>query len=280
MSAKYQIKIPATGVTATTINIPINLEPYIVDQSELINTKFIDVEVEKSINPIFDYEKVRLIPTLTGITNNTLTLTKVKNVTYNAKFVSSASFPIGQTVYSDIGMVNDDIKFGKKRFESSFLNLSFYDTDRATDQRLLALMDIYPRLSAADIQGPLDPTPGLPKAANQIPVSFTLTDPIKNPAGFAEGYHLYHFKDEISIDLPKELYMRARFNNAATGKQTNMITEGQAFTIDNLVNKLYTRYVLYRNATGYYYVVDDTYSNNIVTTAQDITINLYEIQAL
>jgi len=280
MSAKYQIKIPATGVTATTINIPINLEPYIVDQSELIKSKFIDVEVEKSINPIFDYEKVRLIPTLTGITNNVMTVTKVKNVTYNAKFVSSGSFPSGQTVYSDIGISNDDIKFGKKRFESSFLNLSFYDTDRATDQRLLAIMDIFPRLTSGDIQGPNDPNYGLPKPANQIPVSFTLTDPIMNPAGFAEGYHLYHFKDEISINLPKELFMRARFNNAATGKQTNMITEGQAFTIDNLVNKLYTRYVLYRNATGYYYVVDDTYSNNIVTTAQDITINLYEIQAL
>jgi hypothetical protein len=34
-------------------------------------------------------------------------------------------------------------------------------------------------------------------------------------------------------------------------------------TIDNLVNNLYTRYVLTRTSNGYYYNIDPTYSTNI-----------------
>lgn len=275
MSAKYKIKIPASGITGSTIVIPINLEPALGGQCELIDKKFIEVEVEKAINPILDYEKVRLTPTVTGITNNLMTHTQVGRMMYNVKFTSSTSFPTGPTMYSDIGISNDDIKFGKKRFENSFLSLSFYDSDRPTDQRLISFINIFPRLTINDVQAS-----GLPKPANQIPVSYMLSNPIKNPEGFAEGYYVYHFKDEIEINLPKVLYMRARYNNASTGKSTNLITEGQAFTIDNLVNKLYTKYVLYRDATGYYYVVDVNYSNNITIVGQDVTVNLYEIQAL
>ena len=74
--------------------------------------------------------------------------------------------------------------------------------------------------------------------------------------------------------------MRARFNNAANGLITNMMTEGTPYFIDDLVNKLYTKYILYRNNTGYYYAIDETYSNNVSLVGNDLTINLYEIQAL
>jgi len=281
MSAKYQIKIPTqSGVTATTLNIPITLEPAMAGQCELINKKFIEVEVEKSINPILDYEKARLIPTITGTTNNVMTHTQVDRLIYDIKFASAPTFPTGPTTYFDIGITNDDIKFGKKKFENSHVTLSFYDSDKAANQRLMSFINIFPRLTAANIIQPPSQSAGLPLPANQIPVSFMLSDPIKNPDGFAEGYYIYHFKDEIPANLPKVLYMRATYNNASTGKQTNMITEGQAFTIDNLVNKLYTKYVLYRDATGYFYVVDSNYSNNVSIVGQYVTVNLYEIQAL
>ena len=46
-----------SGATATTINIPITMEYQLVDQTDIINTVFVDSEVKKAINPIIDNEK-------------------------------------------------------------------------------------------------------------------------------------------------------------------------------------------------------------------------------
>lgn len=280
MFVNYKIRRSDLSGSATTINIPIVMTPQMTDQSELVKTKFVDVEVEKAINPIFDYEKARFFPIYFPNPNNTNLYFKVQNIIYNAKFLASSGFPSGLSYYGDIGMSDDDIRYGKKRFENSFLNLSFYDSDRATDQRLISYIDVYPRITSNDIQSVGDPKPGLPKPAASIPITFTLSDTVKNPAGFAEGFYLYNYKDEVVSNLPKELYMRARFNNAATGKSVNMMTESTAYYIDELVDKLYTKYVLYRNNTGYYYAIDVNYSNNVVRVGNEITVNIYEIQAL
>ena len=284
MSAKYQIRISnLTGVTDTFINIPIDMTPNMVDQSELVNKKFVDVEVEKSINPILDYEKARFGPIYFDGDNQQ---TDINNIIYDVRFLSASTFPTSASFYSDIDITNDDIKFGKKRFENSFLNLSFYDTDRATDQRLLSFIKIFPRLTTANIQDSGDPTLGLPKPANEIPVTFTLSNPIKNPEGFAEGYYIYNYKDEVTSELPKEIFMRATFNNAANGKTLNLMTEGIAYGIEELVNKLYTKYILHRNSTGYYYAIDETYNTNgglnnvTITNGGDYIVTLYQIQAL
>ena len=178
-------------------------------------------------------------------------------------------------MYSDVSISDDDIKFGKSRFENSFLNLSFYDSDRATDQRLISFINLFPRITTNELA-----TSGLPKPANQIPISFMLTDPILNPEGFAEGFYIYNYKDEVNSGLPKELYMRARFNNASNGKTLNMMTESVPYFINDLVHKLYTKYILYRDNTGYFYAIDETYSNNITRVGNDLTINCYQIQAL
>jgi len=44
----YQININtlSSGTTATTINLPVSLEYQLVDQGELVEKKFVDVEVE------------------------------------------------------------------------------------------------------------------------------------------------------------------------------------------------------------------------------------------
>ncbi len=276
MSAKYTIRISdLTGVTDTMINIPITLTPQMTDQAELVKRKFIDVEVEKSINPILDYEKARFTPIYFPSPSNTNIYTLVRNINYNVRTLGSVGFPTSATMYSEIGMSDDDIRYGKKRYENSFLNLSFYDTDKPTTQRLLSYIDVYPRLMPMNIG-----SNGLPLPANQIPVTFILSNPVRDPNGFAEGFYIYNYRDEVTSNLPKELYMRARFNNASTGKITNMMTEGIPYFIDDLVNKLYTKYVLYRNNTGYYYAIDETYSNNVTLVGNDLTINLYEIQAL
>ena len=51
-----------SGATHLNIDLPIDMNFQIVDNSELIERVFVDTEVEKAINPIVDYDKVRFVP--------------------------------------------------------------------------------------------------------------------------------------------------------------------------------------------------------------------------
>jgi hypothetical protein len=275
---RYTIKIPSSGSTHTHIKLPVNLEYQIVDQGEVIERDFVAVEVENSINPILDYEKARFIPT--DINGNQL-----YNVSYDLRFLSSSDMTVTNN-WADIGMDDTDIKFRKNKWKKSHLKLNFYDSDKGTNQRLISFITIFPTLTKDDVYGLSAPAPLLPstpKPAAEIPLVFRLQDPLTMPEGVAEGYYIYNYRDEVTSDLPKELFMRATFNNAKDGKTTNMSTVPTAEDIDVLVTKLYTKYVLKRNQTGYYYEIDDAQDNvtlaNGGTSTSHLYIKLYEIQA-
>lgn len=277
---KYTVRLK-TFDEDTHFKIPVNLEFASVDQAEVVNRDFVEEEVENAINPIVDYETTRFIPlSSTG--------TVIKDLKYKPIFLDDSGALLNPTYYSNIGFSNDDIKFQKNRFKKSFLRLSFYDSDVPTDQNLVSFITIFCRLQNGDLRAIVDangtpsPLPGIPETASNIPVRFELTDPILQPEGFHEGFHLYYFKNELKKNdaVPKELYMRADFNNAATGKLTRFITTPDTLPINELIGKLHTRYLLTRTNTGYYYSVDPTYNNaqNIVEDGTRLTINLYEIK--
>jgi hypothetical protein len=278
---KYQINISTllSGTTATTINIPINMEYQLVDQTDLVKKVFVDIETEKAINPIIDYEKVRHLPLdLQGLHIDKL----IYNVDLN-----------GLTTYGQIGFTDDDVKYETETFKQTFLNLNFYDSDNPLTQNLISNITLYSELKQIDLN-PLGSTTGVPgqaKPANQISIMYVLESPLLNPRGFAEGYYLYDYKDELNIGDFKYLYMRATFKNAKLGTSTNMMVKNSALPIDDLVHQLYTRYKLVRNSTGYYYEIDDTYqgssaftgTNNVTYTLNpsqnSVMVNLYQIKA-
>jgi len=269
---RYNIRIPESSAsTATTINIPINLEFQMVDQADIIEREFVDVELEKAINPIIDYEKTRFLP----VDSNDNQLEEVR---YCLHFLASSSFPT-ISYYGDIGFVYDDLKFRKNRFKRSFLRLNFYDSDVPTNQRLVSSMTMFPRITNNEIIPIGQPNAGLPLPESQIPVRFSLTDPISNPEGFAEGYHLYHFKDEVLSTMPLELFMRAEYNNAKDGTTTPMMTDSVPYAIDDLMSRLHTKYILKRTNNGYVYEID-TSAGNVNISSTTALVNLYQIQAL
>lgn len=282
MFANYKIRV-MPFVTASTINIPINLEYQVVDNSELVETLFVETEKEKAINKILDYEKINFIP-VDNLDKN------VGYITYNLNFLNTNNILTIPTFYSDILIDSDDIKFRKNYFKQSFVNLSFYDTDNVMTQTLVTEIDIYSTLSKNDFysQGAVPPNiPGQLKPANLIPVRYEITDPSIDSFGFYEGYYLYTYKNEYVInEAPKSLYMRATYFNAKTGKFINMVTEPSAYKINTLINKLHTKYDLFRNTNGYYYTVDTSYSNNVSFSTSsnpnlsDLSIKLYQIQSL
>ncbi len=270
---KINIKTMNSGATATTITFPIDMSFQMVDQAELIEKVFVESEVEKAINPILNYDKVRFMP----ITPNNI---KVNKLIYNVNILDAN----GQYVnfYGKIGFSDDDIKLKKESFKQTFLDLVFFDSDNALTQVPINNLTIFSNLNTTDLE-----TTGQPKPANQIPINFILENPIINPRGFSEGFHLYDYKDGLPIGALKYIYMRATFKNAKTGKAVNLMVTQAPQPIDKLVNELYTRYKLTRSSTGYYYEIDPIYHgnnvtgvNNVIYTENSVVINLYEIKAL
>ena len=286
MLNRYQINVSTlpSGTTATTINIPIMMEYQLVDQAELIERVFVDTEVEKAINPILDYDRVRFVPTSNSGQ-------KITMINYVLQLLDANSNYTGN--YGGIGFEYDDVKFRKNSFFNSFVRLSFFDSDDPYSQNLVAFTTLFCNLKPTD----LEPTSssvtilGLPKPINQIPINFLLEDPLINRKGFAEGFHLYYYKDSLNIGDSKYLYMRASFMNAKSGKQKNLMVKNTPQKIEDLVHEVYTRYKITRTTTGYYYEIDDTYRvdpatsmNNVsystVVGGNEVTVNLYEIKAL
>jgi hypothetical protein len=264
------------------------MEYQIVDNSELIERLFVEAEEQKAVNTILNYDKVRFVPLdKTG--------KQITHITYNLNFLDASNNMQIPTYYSNVDINdpfnNEDIKFERNNFKNSYVKLSFYDSDNAMIQNMVTELDIYSFLTDSDRYGPLNPPPppiiaGTPLPANLIPVRFYLSNPYFIYKGYYDGFYLYNYKDEYVINAPKYLYMKGTYYNAKSGKITNLMTENTKTSIDRLVNKLYTRYKLYRDTTGFYYVVDDTYSTNVSysqttnnTSTSDITINLYQIQA-
>ena len=275
---KININTLKSGTTATTINIPINMEYQLVDQAELIDRVFVEIETEKAINEIIDYEKIRFVPINSA--NN-----QINSITYTVDL-------LGLTTYGSIGFDDNDIKFQKESFKQTFLNLNFYDTNNPMNQNLILNITLFSQLTEFDLV-PLTGSTGIagqPLPANFIKIKYVLENPLLNPLGFSEGYFLYDYKDELNVGDSKYLYMRASFKNAKDGKSTNLMVKNTALPIDELIHQLYTRYVLTRTIDGYYFRIDDSYQgSNILTNTHnvsysnnnnDVTINLYKINAL
>ena len=274
---KININTLKSGTTATTINIPINMEYQLVDQAELIDRVFVEIETEKAINEIIDYEKIRFVP-INSLDN------QINSITYTVDLS-------GLTTYGSIGFDDNDIKFQKESFKQTFLNLNFYDSNNPMNQNLILNITLFSQLTEFDLV-PLNSSTGIagqPLPANFIKIKYVLENPLLNPLGFSEGYFLYDYKDELNVGDSKYLYMRASFKNAKDGKSTNLMVKNTALPIDELIHQLYTRYVLTRTIDGYYFRIDDSYQgSNILTNTHnvsysnnnnDVTINLYKINA-
>jgi hypothetical protein len=294
---KYIVKMPGVDTTlnptGTTLMVPLTLNSQHVDQYDIIKTKFIDVEVENSINPIVDWEQGRFSP-VKDFTNPLGNL--INSITYSLYFLDSAKNFISAT-YSNAEFTDIDIKNRKNGFTKSFLRLNFYDSDNVGKQKLIAFLIIYPRvddkffastnLPTKSFFTPLGSTPwGTMNPVNQINLEFTVGDSIKDKSKDGEGFFLYYYKDEVSATIPKEMFMRASFSNAKTGKvMTLMSTSNNKLFVHELnkatngtanKNNRHTKYVLTKHNTGYYYKVDTNYSSNINILGDIYEINLYE----
>ena len=195
-----------------------------VDNGELIETKFIDDEVDKAINPIVDYKKVRFFPANEEwdiipkfkINLNFYTISSINN--NSAAYANSPSFD-GAASYADLGFSFDDLFCRAERVMNSFLRLNFYDGPESNTNNLVFFNDIYTQIGKDQKNefGFLLPT-------TQCPISFMLGDSVLEPEEVHEGYYSYWFQDLVdnAPNQEYELYMSAVFNNATNGESIVM----------------------------------------------------------
>lgn len=288
---RYQINLSTfTGTTENYITLPINLDSQEIGQTELIDKVFVDGQVEKAINPIVDYDKVRFTPI--NANNN-----PIGEITYRLNFQGLQS-----TSYYDVGFSDDDIKFEKSNFTQSFIYMAFFDNDNPLTQKLVTYTTIFSQLLTKDLlpsyaiqlaangnANVIQGIPGQPKPARDVPLEFSVFNPIHYPRELSEGYYLYDYRDELKIGESKWLYMRASFKNAKTGKSTDLMVTNQPLPIEVLIKNLYTRVIMTRTTTGYYYKFDEGFhgdssipnniGNNVTHVNNYTTINLYQIKA-
>jgi len=83
---RYTLNNNLSGSTGHNINLSLSNSNGMVGQKETIDKNFIDIEVKNAVNVIFDYEKVKLLPTK----NNIL----IKEINYNIKLLQTDGIAI------------------------------------------------------------------------------------------------------------------------------------------------------------------------------------------
>lgn len=275
------------------IMLPLDLTTQNVDQHDIIQEKFIDVEVNKSINTITDFEQIRLKPTKDL---NSPLANIIRTINYSI-FILDGNKDYTDASYEDVGFKYDDIKFRKNSFNNSFLRLNFYDSDNRSTQRLMSYVTIYPIVNKKFFAGNSTPRDAFFKAngnnnwgeinpLKNINLEFTVGDSLMDKTLDGEGFFIYHYKDEINDKTPKELFMSATFNNAKTGKVLRLISTDTKPTIDKIniptnntpiKNNTYTKYLLKKDNTGFYYSIDINYSTNVIINTDSYEVKLYQI---
>ena len=291
--------IGASAVTVTTITTVLIAPPTVTTSSMLA------LETSKAHNLKLG-EKIVILSPLSNIFDKEFTVKRLDSLTVfviditptpsNLALINGtitkSSVKKKSKFWSNIGFDYNDFLFKKKSFTKSFLRLDFYDSDIATNQNFISFITLYPKFSSIDIaaagQGNV-PNP------TTYQLDFELTNTLLDRNGNGEGFSLYHFKDEIFPDPlpPKNLYMRAKFNNAKTGISTGLMSSNSFnLPIDELMmttmnltgtsvkNNLYTRYILTRGADGYFYEIDKNYSSNVTTSSTKYNVELYEISTM
>ena len=272
--------------SGSTMNIPLSMNYQLVDQDEIVQTKFVDFEINNAINVTLDYDRIRLYP-VSIVGQGT---SPIENILYRVHFLNSNNQFDPYSYFGDIGFDNFDIKFRKKAFTNSFLRLSFYDSDIPTNQRLISFITLFPKITPTDYSSGGATPWGTITPVNNLKIQFELGNNLIDRSLNSQGFFIYHFKDEITDTIPKELYMRAEFNNAKNGKTTGLMsTSVTTNTIDNLIvtsqsnnntNNIFTKYILSKVGDNYVYNIDTTYSTNVQVVSNDYIIDLYQVIAV
>lgn len=243
---KIQLKLDAITTTASTISIPFGLDFFPIDNTELQETEFVEVEKEKAINPIFDQEKYPFYPVY-GTTNQV-------NDAYQIEYRIDKNLDF-------LALTDDDIIYSRNPFTRTYLRLNFYDSRDTKVQKLLARETIHLNSDSTWF------TNEILNSQSTIPLIFkTNFNNLFYNSKEGEGFNFYWFKE----NLPKELYMKVSLMNAKTGKVINLYSTTVPLVASNTLPSVpvqvvsggynYIKCNFFYNASGrqkYYYILNE-----------------------
>jgi hypothetical protein len=238
---RKEIRLGSIKGSATTINIPIKLDFTPVDNSELVRYKWVEDEVEKAINPITDYKKVRFKPAVVNPSTQEWTVVDEWKIILN--FFTKKSIKLGTPQYDttnigkygDIGFSTEDLFCRVSRLINSFLSLNFYDTPNPTSNNLITFSNIFTQI----LDEQKDPY-GIPLPSSECPISYRIGDPTLKPDTIHEGFHLYWFEDLVKESPNQEyvMYLSPTFQNANNGESSIMYPVKTTLNAQNKANIL------------------------------------------
>ncbi|MHA2009635.1 MAG: hypothetical protein ACW980_20170 [Promethearchaeota archaeon] len=208
--------------TGTTIDIALGSKFFPVDNSELIEDKFVKEEVEKSINPIIDYKKIIFKPARIRADGQWVLIDTFKiNLNFYIPDTVANGAPLHRGtgsepgVYADLGFLFDDIFCRTSKFINSFMRISLFSSPYSGQNELLSFADIFTQVGFDQ-----EDDSGIPLPIDECPISFRLGDPVLKPDEIHEGFQIYWFKDLVdnSPNQEYEMYAVVQYFNSSNGR--------------------------------------------------------------
>lgn len=264
------------------VNIPlsINFSPE-TQQYENIENSF-DLTTSDIVNNVVDYEKVKVYPALysTGYTIDNIK--EVNSLNFALHFNINGNWTEDATKFNLIGFIEDDVKYKRKRLERTFIRLSFYDSMDFKTQNLLYYSTIYvdcDKLYSDYIKS---------GSTDDLLMNFLIENPkLSNKVKTFEGFNLYLFKDDLSKNETKTIYMRIDFNNALNGrsvlftKKMSNPLKPNGYTMEELYRRLYfkimCKFDMNKNKYIGYFDLDEETSENSGVSETIFTVNSDDI---
>lgn len=231
-----KVKFQKGNIVDSYLSIPLSIKfsPE-VQQYEQIENNF-DLTTSDIINPIIDYEKIKLTPVKTGL------IESLDGLNFKLHFCNTgetSGWDIDSTLLTSIGFIEDDVINRRNRLIKTFLRFSFYDSKDLKTQNLLFYSTVF--IDTDNIYSKY-----IDNGANMsgITCEFIVENPkLSKKIKSFEGFNVYLFKDDIIKSDTKTIYMRVDFNNALNGRST-LFTSGKpntssGFTISQLYDNLF-----------------------------------------
>lgn len=261
-----KIKIGDLKVSDGVINIPLmgNFSPETQEYENIEN--YFDLSTSDVINPTVDYERIKLHPIVTGITNH------VDALRFNLHFYSGTTWDLDSTKLSTLGFTEDDVVNKRNRLAKTFLRLSFYDSKDLKTQNLLGYSTIF---VDADYLYSQYLEPGV--LFSDLGMSFLVENPrLSSKIKSFEGYNIYLFKDDLSKTTNKSIYMKVEFNNALNGRSVlftryDETPKGDGYPMNELLELMFLEIICKfdTNRNQYVWYFNDSIGKTLSNTPPD-----------
>lgn len=211
------------------ITIPTNANP--LDNEDVVKNKFIDKEVEKAINGVVDYKKVRFKPAI--IDNGNWKI--VPEIKINLFFRYEGDYI---NTYDILGFNSENLFCRVNGLIKSYLTLDYYDSNNSVENKFLTSANIYTQMGSDQLN-----SVGIPKKSNECPISYRLGSPTMRPDMVHEGFHIYWYASDV-LNTPNSeytIYLSPTYQNAGNGKVSIMVPTKGGVTGINSEELQYTK---------------------------------------